>query len=109
MYPENILKCEVHRDQRVWFQNLHLPPPTWTLLLGKARGEGDSDSAGDWGRVFPYVPLTLCHASLLSQVPQQDNHCDCGLFLLHYVELFINDPPAIFDQQQLKYKVGVLF
>jgi Ulp1 family protease len=42
-------------------------------------------------------------------VPQQDNLCDCGLFLLHYFELFIDDPPAIFDYRQVKYKVRVLF
>ncbi|GAQ85607.1 Ulp1 protease family protein [Klebsormidium nitens] len=33
------------------------------------------------------------------KVPQQDNHCDCGLFLLHYVEQFIADPPPIFDRR----------
>lgn len=28
---------------------------------------------------------------ITAPVPQQTNYCDCGLFLLHYVELFIRD------------------
>jgi Ulp1 family protease len=26
------------------------------------------------------------------QVPVQPNFCDCGLFLLHFAETFVNDP-----------------
>ncbi|KAH9560680.1 hypothetical protein CY35_06G119500 [Sphagnum magellanicum] len=30
------------------------------------------------------------------QVPLQDNESDCGLFLLHYIELFVKDAPSTF-------------
>ena len=26
-------------------------------------------------------------------LPQQDNHCDCGLFLLTYLNYFTHNPP----------------
>jgi Ulp1 family protease len=29
---------------------------------------------------------------LHAKVPGQSNYCDCGVFLLHYVEKFLNDP-----------------
>lgn len=28
-------------------------------------------------------------------VPQQDNLCDCGVYLIHYVEMFLKEPQAI--------------
>ncbi|OQS00764.1 SUMO deconjugating cysteine peptidase Ulp2 (predicted) [Achlya hypogyna] len=28
-------------------------------------------------------------------IPRQTNNCDCGVFVLHYVELFLRDPPPI--------------
>ncbi|KAI5102260.1 sentrin-specific protease 7, partial [Silurus meridionalis] len=30
------------------------------------------------------------------QVPQQDNHTDCGVYVLQYVESFITNPPRNF-------------
>jgi len=27
-----------------------------------------------------------------AKVPGQSNYCDCGVFLLHYVEKFLSDP-----------------
>lgn len=27
-----------------------------------------------------------------SNVPKQDNSCDCGVFLLHFVDQFLNSP-----------------
>ena len=32
---------------------------------------------------------------LSPRVPQQDNDCDCGVFLLHFVEKFISKPPRV--------------
>jgi hypothetical protein len=29
-------------------------------------------------------------------VPKQPNHCDCGVYLLHYVEMFLQDPDETF-------------
>ncbi|XP_053538793.1 sentrin-specific protease 6 isoform X5 [Ictalurus punctatus] len=31
------------------------------------------------------------------QVPQQDNHTDCGVYVLQYVESFITNPPRTFN------------
>ncbi|CAK9229784.1 unnamed protein product [Sphagnum troendelagicum] len=35
------------------------------------------------------------------QVPLQDNESDCGLFLLHYIELFVKDAPSTFRLHDL--------
>lgn len=32
------------------------------------------------------------------EVPQQENSYDCGLFMLHYMELFMNQAPSSFNQ-----------
>ncbi|KAF3793979.1 putative ubiquitin-like-specific protease 2B [Nymphaea thermarum] len=40
-----------------------------------------------------FVPLEL---------PQQENSFDCGLFLLHYVELFLKEAPLIFNPFSIK-------
>ena len=32
---------------------------------------------------------------LSPRVPQQDNDCDCGVFLLHFVEKFVFKPPRV--------------
>nr|XP_024365451.1 uncharacterized protein LOC112277423 isoform X4 [Physcomitrium patens] len=37
-----------------------------------------------------------------SKVPQQDNNCDCGLFLLHYVELFLKTAPPVYRTKRQK-------
>ncbi|KAG5513749.1 hypothetical protein PMAC_000787 [Pneumocystis sp. 'macacae'] len=34
-------------------------------------------------------------AGIHAKVPQQSNYCDCGVFLLHYVEQFLNDPDKV--------------
>lgn len=41
---------------------------------------------------FIYVFL-----SILYQLPQQENFYDCGLFLLHYVERFLEEAPIDFS------------
>ena len=35
--------------------------------------------------------LVSADPSHLLKVPQQPNHCDCGVFLLHYVERFVEN------------------
>lgn len=37
---------------------------------------------------------------LCAQVPPQPNYCDCGVYLLHFVEQFMSDPET-FSQQIL--------
>ncbi|KAA0031447.1 putative ubiquitin-like-specific protease 2A isoform X2 [Cucumis melo var. makuwa] len=52
---------------------------------------GDGDDDEDISAVFltlPFIPLEL---------PQQENSFDCGLFLLHYVELFLEGAPVNFS------------
>ncbi|KAH8928405.1 hypothetical protein BT69DRAFT_1212813, partial [Atractiella rhizophila] len=39
------------------------------------------------------------------QCPTQDNYSDCGLFVLHFVELFLRDPDTIL---RLTSKVSLL-
>ncbi|KAL1915273.1 uncharacterized protein VTP21DRAFT_7549 [Calcarisporiella thermophila] len=34
---------------------------------------------------------------IYAKVPTQNNHCDCGIFLLHYVETFLSDPRKYLD------------
>jgi len=32
-----------------------------------------------------------------SKCPKQQNHCDCGLYLLHYSEVFLQRPGVLLD------------
>jgi hypothetical protein len=43
------------------------------------------------------VLLTATFVIILIQLPQQENLYDCGLFLLHYVELFLEEAPIDFS------------
>ncbi|XP_020572262.1 probable ubiquitin-like-specific protease 2B [Phalaenopsis equestris] len=43
--------------------------------------------------------LNLRFVSL--ELPQQENSSDCGLFLLHYVELFLEEAPAYFNPTRI--------
>lgn len=39
----------------------------------------------------------LSSFSILMQLPQQENLSDCGLFLLHYAERFLEEAPVNFS------------
>ncbi len=39
----------------------------------------------------------LADGTIILEVPQQNNGHDCGLFLLHFAELFLDDPHAAAD------------
>ncbi|PIM97701.1 Ulp1 peptidase [Handroanthus impetiginosus] len=54
----------------------------------KERQKGSCDELYSKFRNLKFIPLEL---------PQQQNAYDCGLFLLHYVELFLEDIPANFN------------
>lgn len=44
------------------------------------------------------VAMLLLHfVCCVSQLPQQENSFDCGLFLLHFAELFLEDAPDNFN------------
>ena len=36
------------------------------------------------------------YAHQILQVPTQDNYCDCGLYLLHFAKVFMEDPAKSF-------------
>jgi sentrin-specific protease 7 len=57
---------------------------TWDDTLGKEFGS----------RVFDASTIP----GFSPKVPQQINNCDCGVYLLHFVELFIDAPPVITDE-----------
>ena len=46
---------------------------------------------------FNGLRLFKCFLTILFQLPQQENSFDCGFFLLHYVELFLEDAPMNFN------------
>ncbi|KAH6797239.1 hypothetical protein C2S52_021793 [Perilla frutescens var. hirtella] len=54
----------------------------------KERKKGTCEDLSSKFRNLKFVPL---------EVPQQQNSYDCGLFLLHYVELFLEEVPANFS------------
>lgn len=41
--------------------------------------------------------IFLMSIILLLQSPLQQNMCDCGVFLLHYVEVFLRHPVQVLD------------
>ena len=62
-------------------------------MLQVAQG-GDSAPAV-WAVGHPEVPQRVLDvAAKKLQLPQQDNFCDCGLFLLTYAEFFTHSLPA---------------
>lgn len=61
-------------------------------MLQVAQG-GDSAPAV-WAVAHPEVPQRILDvAAKKLQLPQQDNFCDCGLFLLTYAEFFTHSLP----------------
>ncbi|KAF9608671.1 hypothetical protein IFM89_010455 [Coptis chinensis] len=49
-----------------------------------------------------FVPLeVLVYLRNICTLPQQENSFDCGLFLLHYVELFLEEAPVNFNPFKL--------
>ena len=45
--------------------------------------------------------MTEAVTAQVPALPQQDNHCDCGLFLLTYLDYFAYQPPAQLNCNQL--------
>nr|CAB3493749.1 unnamed protein product [Digitaria exilis] len=77
-YVSSILSWEVQTDNDGFY-------------LWEEWKERHPDSASDNSDKF----LNLRFVSL--ELPQQDNSFDCGLFLLHYAELFLMDAPRNFN------------
>ncbi|CAN6298317.1 unnamed protein product [Urochloa humidicola] len=70
--------------------------------LWEAWKERHPESASDNSDKF----LNLRFVSL--ELPQQDNAFDCGLFLLHYAELFLMDAPSNFNPLKIDIFSGFL-
>lgn len=43
--------------------------------------------------LYPFGALCPWHMQL-GTLPQQDNHCDCGLYTLAYMEFFCHAAPT---------------
>ena len=39
---------------------------------------------------------------MIAKVPQQDNQHDCGIYLLHYVEVFLKVAPMRFNMRSIR-------
>ncbi len=50
----------------------------------------------------PKKEASCIEAKGLSRLPKQDNHCDCGLFLLCYVEFFCHAQPRAILWEHIK-------
>ncbi|KAJ1743193.1 hypothetical protein LPJ68_001197 [Coemansia sp. RSA 1086] len=83
--------------------------PTFGLLRGYMRAEAKSRH----GLELDNMP----HIGKYAKVPLQNNFCDCGVYLLQYIEEFLKDPPAfialvlggvslrgLFTSEQMKQK-----
>lgn len=71
-----------HRGLKYLFQN-------YLCEEWKERfGDRDEEDVSAMFLTLPFFPLKL---------PQQENSFDCGLFLLHYVELFLEGAPVNFS------------
>lgn len=53
----------------------------------------ETSSAQGKQAIVRFLLMGHCLSMLmLNQVPVQPNFCDCGLYLLHFAETFVNDP-----------------
>jgi Ulp1 family protease len=50
--------------------------------------------------------LQLLPHCKVSALPKQDNHCDCGLFVLAYLEYFVHANPPALSQEAVKNDKG---
>lgn len=55
-----------------------------------------------------YTSSSLCDVVARSQVPQQRNGEDCGIFVLYFIHLFMQSAPEAFNLEDYPYFVGSL-
>lgn len=63
--------------------------------------EGVDSVPADWAKQHPDVKHFFTGETMpgkTAQVPRQDNYCDCGLFVLAYMDFWTHAPP---DQVEL--------
>ncbi|KAJ9522797.1 hypothetical protein QJQ45_019785, partial [Haematococcus lacustris] len=74
-----------------WASNAADPRPS----TARAWAEAHPDAAS------PSFNKEQCPCACCKGLPQQDNHCDCGLFLLSYIDFFCHADPAYIDHNLL--------
>merc|ERR1711871_321445 len=80
--------CIIHLDSA----RLHKAAGIHRYLRSYLQLAWNATRAASYGpRVFDSRTMPC----LSPRVPQQDNDCDCGVFLLHFVEKFISKPPRV--------------
>lgn len=50
-------------------------------------------------------PLMSKPRGITAKVPKQPNHCDCGVYLLHYAEMFLSDPDSFLDDIFVSFSI----
>lgn len=81
-----IMKHDPNSPTIVTFDSLGLPhTPTTRVLKEYLLQEGRAKRGFIWDEL-PIRGITA------KEIPQQDNFCDCGLFLLGYIDKFLDDP-----------------
>lgn len=68
--------------------------------MGRHRPADYETSISKQSSVVTTSYKTRTRTLLRAQVPPQPNYCDCGVYLLHFVEQFMSDPET-FSQQIL--------
>ncbi|KAH1156504.1 hypothetical protein AAZX31_18G260600 [Glycine max] len=82
--------CILHMDSRKGIhQDLHNVFQSYLCEEWKERHNNVRDDVSSIFLDLPFVPLEL---------PQQQNAYDCGIFLLHYVERFLEQAPINFNR-----------
>lgn len=81
-----IMKHDPNSPTIVTFDSLGLAHTSTTKVLKEyLRLEGRAKRGLDWSEL-PIKGITA------KEIPLQDNFCDCGLFLLGYIDKFLDDP-----------------
>lgn len=81
-----ITKRDPNSPTIITFDSLGLAhSPTIKILKDYLREEGRAKRGMEW-EDLPIKGVTA------KEIPLQDNFCDCGLFLLGYIEKFLDDP-----------------
>ncbi|GFH16553.1 ULP_PROTEASE domain-containing protein, partial [Haematococcus lacustris] len=104
--------CILHLDSMA-SGRLHTPNTIFQTLRNYLAAEWASNAADPrpstaraWAEAHPdAAPPSFnkeqCPCACCKGLPQQDNHCDCGLFLLSYIDFFCHADPAYIDHNLL--------
>jgi hypothetical protein len=99
--PGSLGSCAIQRG----LSALHVPSVQCRPHISPVRpqaSEDDSSVPARWAQEHPGQERVFSQATmpfLRCDVPQQDNHCDCGLFVLSHIEFFIHGALAMEELQ----------